>query len=669
MGIVSERMNMQARSRASACPPLRALAGAIGLACVASSADAGTITVTDNISAPADFTSSTCTLAQAIAAANAANNVLGSIVLSQTADNSGNCSGAGSGANSIVFAPALAGATLTFASGDFFPIAADNRWYGPNALPPIASEIDVDGGASGITLQTTFSGTLSTTNALRFFYVSGGLVTGDNAANVFPVGHLTLRNLTLRHGHAKGGNGGKGGGGAGMGGAIFNQGTVNLIGVTLVGNTAGGGQAAVQGEGGGGMGEDADNNSGGGFGFGFAWPNSQGGAGGSASSGGGAGFRPLDNTSSVFGGGRGALGGEGNLNGYAGGDGGGGGWTPGLAGGFGGGKGQGGGITTCDRCAGGGGGVGAGGGSSSIGLGGGGGFGGGGGYGGHVSGVGFDGGGTGGFGGGAGGCGDGEGLGGFGGGWHIKTNQPGGYGGGAGMGGAIFNHRGTLSLLNVTATGNQAAGGGGANPGSGLGAVIFNLNGTVDIRYSTLANNEVMGINLGGSTNPQDPPCFGTCYGPGPGDASVYSLAYGNKIEDGSSSLATLSIENSIITGTIGSFGAGSNDVVNNVVATRHDIWGNFNNIATLTYSGHNLVGSFQNATPTSNANPMLDVLADNGGPTPTMAPQLGSPVIDASDCAAAPATDQRGVTRPQGASCDLGAVESVVTLFNDGFE
>ncbi len=433
MGIVSERMNMQARSRASACPPLRALAGAIGLACVASSADAGTITVKDNISAPADFTSSTCTLAQAIAAANAANNGVGSIVLAQTADNSGNCSGAGSGANSIVFVPALAGATLTFASGDFFPIAADNRWYGPNALPPIASEIDVDGGASGITLQTTFSGTLSTTNALRFFYVSGGLVTGDNAANVFPVGHLTLRNLTLRHGHAKGGNGGKGGGGAGMGGAIFNQGTVNLIGVTLVGNTAGGGQAAVQGEGGGGMGEDADNNSGGGFGFGFAWPNSQGGAGGSASSGGGAGFRPLDNTSSVFGGGRGALGGEGNLNGYAGGDGGGGGWTPGLAGGFGGGKGQGGGITTCDRCAGGGGGVGAGGGSSSIGLGGGGGFGGGGGYGGHVSGVGCDGGGTGGFGGGAGGCGDGEGLGGFGGGWHIKTNQPGGYGGGAGM--------------------------------------------------------------------------------------------------------------------------------------------------------------------------------------------------------------------------------------------
>ena len=35
-----------------------------------------------------------------------------------------------------------------------------------------------------------------------------------------------------------------------------------------------------------------------------------------------------------------------------------------------------------------------------------------------------------------------------------------------------------------------------------------------------------------------------------------------------------------------------------------------------------------------------------------------GSPAIDAAADAACPATDQRGVARPQGAHCDVGAFE-----------
>ena len=53
-----------------------------------------------------------------------------------------------------------------------------------------------------------------------------------------------------------------------------------------------------------------------------------------------------------------------------------------------------------------------------------------------------------------------------------------------------------------------------------------------------------------------------------------------------------------------------------------------------------------------------IGVLADNGGPTLTHALLAGSPAIDAADSAACPATDQRGVTRPQGAACDVGAYE-----------
>lgn len=56
-------------------------------------------------------------------------------------------------------------------------------------------------------------------------------------------------------------------------------------------------------------------------------------------------------------------------------------------------------------------------------------------------------------------------------------------------------------------------------------------------------------------------------------------------------------------------------------------------------------------------ADPLLEALADNGGPTLTMALQAGSPAIDAggSEC---PTTDQRGVLR-QG-PCDIGAYEYV---------
>jgi len=54
-----------------------------------------------------------------------------------------------------------------------------------------------------------------------------------------------------------------------------------------------------------------------------------------------------------------------------------------------------------------------------------------------------------------------------------------------------------------------------------------------------------------------------------------------------------------------------------------------------------------------------LSPLADNGGPTLTHALLSGSMAIDAADDAVCPATDQRGVARPQGAHCDVGAYEA----------
>jgi len=51
--------------------------------------------------------------------------------------------------------------------------------------------------------------------------------------------------------------------------------------------------------------------------------------------------------------------------------------------------------------------------------------------------------------------------------------------------------------------------------------------------------------------------------------------------------------------------------------------------------------------------------LQDNGGPTWTHALLPGSSAIDAIPPANCPVdTDQRGVTRPQGNNCDIGAYE-----------
>lgn len=74
--------------------------------------------------------------------------------------------------------------------------------------------------------------------------------------------------------------------------------------------------------------------------------------------------------------------------------------------------------------------------------------------------------------------------------------------------------------------------------------------------------------------------------------------------------------------------------------------------------SGAGVGYSAFNTLLTDVADPKLGPLADNGGPTLTMALLPGSPAIDAGSAVGAPATDQRGVARPQGPGVDIGAFE-----------
>jgi hypothetical protein len=78
--------------------------------------------------------------------------------------------------------------------------------------------------------------------------------------------------------------------------------------------------------------------------------------------------------------------------------------------------------------------------------------------------------------------------------------------------------------------------------------------------------------------------------------------------------------------------------------------------------SANNIVGT----------DPALGPLRAYGGPTLSMLPNLGSPVIDAGDNSVTQTKDQRGLARKVGGKVDIGAVERQNpedVIFQDGFE
>jgi hypothetical protein len=537
----------------------------------------------------------------------------------------------------------------------------NNYWYGPDGLPPIDSTVIIHG--NGAVIQRDPG---ATTPDFRFFYVSGGME--------LPAGSLTMDNVTLEGGIAKGGDSGTGGGGMGAGGAIFNQGTLNLTGVTLTANEALGGSSGVgTSSGGAGMGSDADVGVGGGFAGAFNAFSFNGavfgGSGGALSTngefgaGGGGFLTGANGTDSASGnpgaGGRGGgLGGFGGLGGDAyepaiGGDGGGGG-LDGLFGEPGGNFGNGGyGQAPNPNDAAGGGGVGGGGGGGNV-TGGGGGFGGGGGEA-AAAGTGF--GGNGGFGGGGGGSASGSnglpsnprgGVAGIGGGEGIL-----GGGGGAGFGGALFNMgadsadagSGQATLVNCTLTANTAQGGDATAGGGGAGAggALFNLDGQVHLTNDTVARNSVLAGPGGGA---------GSSSGFAAG-AAVYNLAYGNDIDTGHATAASLVLNNSILAASKGGHDLDSVASNFNGVAVNDAAAVNGSNNLVLSSSGAINAGVI-----TVMADPQLGSLQNNGGLTPTLLPSSVSPVLGAGDPSQAPATDQRGQARPSNGPIDLGAVQ-----------
>lgn len=129
----------------------------------------------------------------------------------------------------------------------------------------------------------------------------------------------------------------------------------------------------------------------------------------------------------------------------------------------------------------------------------------------------------------------------------------------------------------------------------------------------------------------------------------------------------SLSVLNSTISHNVrGGVIANSTTTLTNTILAENAVgeWGNCS--GTITSQGHNLssdnscTASFTAPGDRNNTDPLLGPLQNNGGPTPTRALLSGSPAINAGTIVGCPATDQRGVPRPQGGTCDIGAFEMI---------
>ncbi len=174
------------------------------------------------------------------------------------------------------------------------------------------------------------------------------------------------------------------------------------------------------------------------------------------------------------------------------------------------------------------------------------------------------------------------------------------------FGGGLYNGTKVLIIANSTFFGNSAA--------SGFGGGLYNSSGAVQPSNSTFSGN---GANTGGAIFIQG---------------------------------GTLALKNTILANS-----TAGGDCYNN---PGNSILTNVNSLIQTNASFGHMCG-----TPALTSNPMLGPLANNGGSSKTMALLAGSPALDAGDsatCTTAPVSnkDQRGVTRPQGAACDIGAYE-----------
>jgi uncharacterized repeat protein (TIGR01451 family)/CSLREA domain-containing protein len=226
------------------------------------------------------------------------------------------------------------------------------------------------------------------------------------------------------------------------------------------------------------------------------------------------------------------------------------------------------------------------------------------------------------------------------------------------MGAGIYNQSGILNVVKCTFSGNGVSGrvGGGGitnsgtliivnstfsgNRGAGAGGGIYNqFGGSLSIINSTIVGNSV-------TTSICPPGNFCTDQGDGGG---IYNRG-------------TMNLDNSIVAGNTATLGSpdigGFIDTASYNIITDSSLLYRWNGLGLPIY----LNGNNGNIAVASLATVLNTTLANNGGSTQTLALLPGSQAINTALPPSCPATDQRGVVRPQGMGCDIGSYEVAVT-------
>jgi CSLREA domain-containing protein len=239
--------------------------------------------------------------------------------------------------------------------------------------------------------------------------------------------------------------------------------------------------------------------------------------------------------------------------------------------------------------------------------------------------------------------------------------------GSAGSGGGIENNGGMLTVTDSTFSGNSAVGTGSdpvdcANKCYGGG--IENDGGTLTVTGSTFLGNKSDAVG-GGIANVNGGTLTVT--------NSTFSDNGAGFVGGGISNGGTLTVTYSTFSGNGSSVGGGIGNAISNTATLSNSVLesvqGGNCGLGTYIDAGYNISGDeschFTASTSKNSTDPLLDPngLQNNGGPTQTIALQQGSPAVDyipqgQNGCNTTIKTDQRGVKRPQGTACDVGAYE-----------
>ena len=223
---------------------------------------------------------------------------------------------------------------------------------------------------------------------------------------------------------------------------------------------------------------------------------------------------------------------------------------------------------------------------------------------------------------------------------------------------------GKTTVIESTISGNTVLLG-----GDGGGGGIFNF-GQLTIRRSTISGNRILGFGAqgGGIANFAQGDLTvetSTISGNTAGEPDLSGAAGGGIVNYGSGTVTASTIAGNRAIGP-GAQGGGIADLAR-LTATASIV---ANNPGTdcagkVTDGGYNLENGADCgfANHAVNANPRLFGLASNGGATETRALSRTSPALDQippANPACGGTVDQRGVRRPQGPACDIGAFELV---------